>query len=113
MTDQTRDTSTGEDSGRHEGRVDAAMSSLESTRLDIEAAVKTAQAAVARGDDVPKGLIAAIKDLQRATLVAVEAEWRAEDARSKANRGGGLDLGAARAEIERRLAGLRGAECAA
>jgi len=48
------------------------------------------------------------KEMARALAIATEAEGRAYDARCEREGGGGLDFGAAEAEIRRRLAVLRG-----
>ena len=84
-----------------EGRARSALVAMETHRLVLEEALEAVKNGEAALD--PKSTLASQKELASALAKAVEAEGKADDARRKNDRGGGLDLDAARDEVERRL----------
>ncbi|UWQ21012.1 hypothetical protein [Jannaschia sp. W003] len=108
MADHENDGGIPYDPARHEACAADALAALEASRVALRRQLLKLKAMEPTEGD-PDRLSKLQADVARALSRAAELEDKAHDARCKRDRGGGIDLGAAAAEVRRRLARLRGA----
>ncbi|WP_043917850.1 hypothetical protein [Jannaschia aquimarina] len=106
MADHIDGCPTDEEAGGLEARASEALMQMERLRVRLSRALDEVDRTGVIED--PLGLAKGQKDLEAAYKSAFESEGRALDVRRKRDGGGGLDLDAARAEVESRLDRLRG-----